>query len=495
MRWKTSIAFAGVAMVGVVLAACGGGGDDEPSFEGTTVRSDDGVLTVEVPEGAASDGIEVTITAISEEDLPSELQGVDPDAVVIVGYELGPDGAEFSEPVAVTFRIDPEEIGLELPEGAVPAALLLTENAAGELENAQRGELSREDGDLVARMTTVHFSPAVVVLSTEMAVMLTPPEVELEVGGTFVARVHVRDLSTGDAGRFADVPELSGEFAELSEWAAVAPFQVLQTDGDERTARISCTTRTDGWVSDAYQVVLPPGRTVAEVVALALVGGTNLLGQLTAPTEIRLAGDGKCNGAEETATPEASSTSATGSGGSSGASATPSSPVATVGPRSASNSGYDIDVSGTSGETAVDENDCYGQDAPIDECPGAVDIVHMAWEMGGDQPDLIQVTVTLAGPFAGPDTTIMQVTVWGDDTNNFSVQAILENGEVSCRYPGQPDSPLPGESCEVNASGQVEVALDVSGTADGFRVSARSFQLEGDDRKEDKVYLVGITRP
>jgi hypothetical protein len=118
----------------------------------------------------------------------------------------------------------------------------------------------------------------------------------------------------------------------------------------------------------------------------------------------------------------------------------------------------------------------------------------MAWEMREDQPDLLKVTVTFAGPFAGTETTIMSVTVWGDDTNNFTVQAILEGGEVSCKYPGQPDSPLPGESCEV-AGARAEMALDVSGTAGGFRVSARSFQIGDEGRKEDQVYLIGIDRP
>ncbi len=75
----------------LLTAACGGGGDEGESFDGTTVRSDDGVLTVEVPKGAAADAVEVTIAAISEGELPAGLQGADADAVVIMGYELGPD--------------------------------------------------------------------------------------------------------------------------------------------------------------------------------------------------------------------------------------------------------------------------------------------------------------------------------------------------------------------------------------------------------------------
>jgi hypothetical protein len=487
------VAMAGFAML---LGACGGGGDDEPAFDGATIKSDDGVLTVQVPEGAAADGVEVTIERLSEEDLPSELQELDADAAVIVGYELGPDGAEFSEPVVLTFRVSPSDHELDLPDGAVPLGLLLTGDAGGELESIKSTEMSREDGDVVVRAEVAHFSSAIAVFSNNTALLLNPPQAELEVGEEVQAQVSMRDLSTGDDLEGVDFSELySGDFIGLSEWEAVTPFVVVSFNNEAHSARISCTARTDGWVSDAYQVVVPPGKTTAEVLALAIIGGTNLFRQNTELAGIRLAGDGKCNAADDEETPEPTSTSASGSGSSSGASATPTSPTATVGPRSASNSGYDIRVSGSSGDTPVDENDCYGEDSPLDECPDAVDIVHMAWGMDGDQPDLLEVTVTFAGPFAGPDTTIMSVTVWGDDTNNFTVQAILENGEVSCRYPGQPDSPLPGESCGVNSSGQVEVALDVSGTAGGFRVSARSFQIGGDDRKEDKVYLVGIERP
>jgi hypothetical protein len=485
MRWMMAALVTGSVLVMAVLGACGG--DDGGSFDGTTVRSADGVLTVEVPEGAASDGVEVTIRELSEEDLPSELRGADPDAVAIVGYELGPDGAEFSEPVVVTFRIDPSEHGIELPDGAVPLGLLLTENSAGELESIEGAEVSREDGSVVVRAGMTHFSPAVLMLSQSYAYVLTPAKLELEEGGQAKkARVVVRQGSS-------DSPVNRGAQGRSDlEWSTTPPFEAV-SDHDE--AAISCDVPTEGWVSGAYRVevarVLLMNR--ADFDLQHLLGGLNLFDQNLDLASSSVSGDAKCNGSGETATPEVEPSMGTGSA--STAAASPTSPVATVGPRSASNSGYDISVSGSSGDTPVDENDCYGQDAPLDTCPDEVDIVHMAWGMRADQPDLLEVTVTFAGPFAGPDTTIMSVTVWGDDTNNFTVQAILENGEVSCKYPGQPDSPLPGESCGVNASGQVEVALDVSGTAGGFRVSARSFQLDGDDRKEDKVYLVGITRP
>jgi hypothetical protein len=73
LRSRTVETLAAVAMLALVLGACGGGGDDDASFEGETVESAGGMLTVQVPEGAAPDGVEVTVTRIDAGDLPPEL--------------------------------------------------------------------------------------------------------------------------------------------------------------------------------------------------------------------------------------------------------------------------------------------------------------------------------------------------------------------------------------------------------------------------------------
>lgn len=482
-RRTVTIAIA-LATLALVVGGCGSG--SEPTFEGQRVLSADDILELLIPEGAAPDDIELHAEPISSGDLPGSLRDT---PLIVVGYAIDPAGTILSQPATVTVRLDPNDFDIDLPDGAVPIGLILTEDDEGELAGLEDAVISRDGDAVVATAAVTSLRPAIFVFSNNVALAMGPKQMELVVGESASAGVDIIDLGTGE---FAGEDQLPVKVGDVS-WDATAPFEIGGSTGMfEHSVEVSCSSRTDGWVEDAYRVDVTAGwrggATPTHAVEL-------FMALLTGEIEIRLAGDGKCNAADDEETPEPTSTSASGSGSSSGASATPSSPVATVGPRSASNSGYDISVSGSSGDTPVDENDCYGDDAPLDECPGAVDIVHMAWEMDGDQPDLLEVTVTFAGPYAGTDTTIMSVTVWGDDTNNFTVQAILEDGEVSCKYPGQPDSPLPGESCEVNSSGQVEVALDVSGTAGGFRVSARSFQLGGGDRKEDKVYLVGIERP
>ena len=113
-RLSVTLGAAMAALLVAIVGACGGGGDDV-TFDGETIRSSDGVLTVQIPTGAAAEGVEIEVTRIAEGELPPELQDVD--GVVVVGYELGPDGAQFSQPVTLTFRVDPADHGIDLPAG------------------------------------------------------------------------------------------------------------------------------------------------------------------------------------------------------------------------------------------------------------------------------------------------------------------------------------------------------------------------------------------
>lgn len=484
-------AFARIAAVGAVLslaavlASCGGGDDGGGGdlFDGTTVRSDDGVLTVEVPAGAAADGVEVTITALSEEGLPSELQGAD---AVVVGYELDPDGAEFSEPVLVTFRVSPSNHELDLPDEAVPLGLLLTQNAAGELESIEGAEVSREDGDVVVRAGLAHFSSAIVVLSDRRALVLRPSEAELEVGERFNAQVSMRDLSTGEDLGVVDFSELyTGDFIGLSEWEVVTPFVVESFDSEGHRAQISCTARTDGWVPGAYQVVIPPGRSAAELVALAIVGGTNLFRQNTGELAgFKLAGDGKCNGDEETATPEASSTS---SGGGND--------------RSSADSQYDIEGAGTSGSVAVNGEDCFGYEGPK-ECALEMDITGFAWEPVEGEPGLVKFTLKLAGPLPpSPGPFYIQMTATGtagtgSDAPRVTTRIIVRDG-LLCEGFGSPNvlpESGPGESCGSSEAGTYEIVRDLSELAGEVTVNVLSAgaPTDGGEGPEDMVTIRGI---
>lgn len=90
-----------------------------PTPEGTTVTSDDGHLTISVPDGAVPEGTDVTITDVPRGDLPSQLQELIASGD---GYRLEPDGLEFTTPITATLTINRDE--LDEPDDGTAAYVL-----------------------------------------------------------------------------------------------------------------------------------------------------------------------------------------------------------------------------------------------------------------------------------------------------------------------------------------------------------------------------------
>ena len=137
-----------------------------------SVTSDDGALTVTVPAGAGP--ADVTITAIDPPPEFADLEG----ASVIAAYELGPEGAEFSEPVALEFQAplaDSAEIPLLLPT--------ISRTDGDGFELLEDLELIVGDSTVAIRGTTRHFSRLLIGRSPELSgISLSPTELNLAVG-------------------------------------------------------------------------------------------------------------------------------------------------------------------------------------------------------------------------------------------------------------------------------------------------------------------------
>ena len=142
-----------------VAVACGGGGDEGKvviGADGGVVTSGDGKLTLDIPAGALDEEAEITITAVSVDDLPEELReasGPGP------AYLLEPDGLEFDEPVAVTLELNRSELD-DVPEDGVVAYLLLTQDADGEIESLDElvTEATLGEETITVRGELSHFS-------------------------------------------------------------------------------------------------------------------------------------------------------------------------------------------------------------------------------------------------------------------------------------------------------------------------------------------------
>ena len=454
LHLRSVAVFATAVATAIAIGACGGGGDDrgdDASFEGETVASSDGVLTMQVPEGAAAGGVEVTITRIEAGDLPAKLRDVD---AVVVGYELSPDGAEFSQPLVVTFRVDPLDHGLNLADGAVPFGFLLGVSAAGEFESLEGGELSRDGNAIVARAEISHFSDAIFIFSNNTSVELRPPEVEMDVGEVRAINVVGHDLEEA-----TDIPLLELEAASSTGGSE-----------DRRAFRdIRCTRDSNRTVEDAYQVELRPTADASGALELFLpvldIFGAR---EASAAANLRLSGDGICNDSQATA---ASTSSSTDGGGSSS-----------------------VELNGTnaagqlSGSISGAVGGCEDGESQEADCLPHIDIIGASWGWAGGSPNLMEVGVTLS---AAPGDLFADyiVTVIGAEGSRVQEQIRALRGELTCEsFRGG----LPGEACVIPEPNQFMVTVDISELMLPLKIELFSLYGSTGNRLGDLYFITNI---
>lgn len=256
-RWRWMIAFL------LVASACGGGdsgGDTATtgvsdvaavspedtqaaggSPEGVSVTSSDGIVTVEVPAGAAPDGVTVTVDAGDPASLPQELRD---SGLPVFVYELGPDGTQFAEPVMVTFRIPAAVAGFD-PAVGMPMAVLASRSGEGLLDLYASVDVSLAGDVLVVSGSTDHFTQAVVVLSgVSLSLVTRPSPVKVGEGQIFHALVS-------NFPDYEKAVEASGENRGARVlYRSKAPVTSLRLI-DDFIGEFRCDGETDGVLPDA----------------------------------------------------------------------------------------------------------------------------------------------------------------------------------------------------------------------------------------------------
>lgn len=119
--------------------------------DGGTVISPDGGLVLDIPPGALHEPVEIALERVAPLD-----------RLVLIEYDLGPDGLQFSAPVSVTIRYG------ELPDGVSADDLEVVHITRGEASPIADRTPSADGGGFV--VTLHHFSRLVIRLP-EMEVM------------------------------------------------------------------------------------------------------------------------------------------------------------------------------------------------------------------------------------------------------------------------------------------------------------------------------------
>ena len=217
----------------------------ESSDTDVTVTSDDGILEVFVPAGSGP--ADVTIEMIEQIDVPDA-------TVPVVGYELGPDGATYSEPVTLTFSLPADEWS---PGEGVPVITF-----ASDAEDVPIATTSR-DGDIVTVVANVDHFTEFYVFGTAGVVFLNPPSLAVPVAGEASSNVS-----------FDDQPDLSKLGAESAMWSVSPEFTVL------RDATFPAQEGKSGLLAQAFVTCdssdVDPGLLNVELVVSNQVEGVGL---------------------------------------------------------------------------------------------------------------------------------------------------------------------------------------------------------------------------
>ena len=205
---RTFLPLVAIIALAYIAVSCGGGesGKAVIGLEGGTATSDDGKLTLDIPAGALDDEVEITMTAVSVDELPEALREVSESGPA---YRLEPDGLVFNEPVPVALELDRSELD-DLPEDGVVAQLLFTQDADGEIEFLDElvTEATLGEATITVRGELSHFS---FLSRTKGALTVQLEEVERKqpVGGSFVAEGVVVNL---DLSRRTTLQNAKGTF-------------------------------------------------------------------------------------------------------------------------------------------------------------------------------------------------------------------------------------------------------------------------------------------
>ena len=161
--------------------------------EGATISSGDKGITLEIPPDALPEDTRVTLSIVPEKEWADDIRAIEPLGSV---YRLEPDGIELEKPATLTIHLDPDDLaGLNLPEGAFPACIVLTRSQDGEWDVLSNPEttVDANTGEVLVTGEATHFSESFAE-DGPLAVEICPPSANHNKGDEWQATVLVYHL-------------------------------------------------------------------------------------------------------------------------------------------------------------------------------------------------------------------------------------------------------------------------------------------------------------
>jgi hypothetical protein len=117
-----------VVLTAGLLSSCGGGSSSSDSTAvravigsaGGSMTSSDGTTTLTIPPGALANDTTITMTAVSDSDIPTELR----DPSVLKVYDMQPDGLQFTLPATIEMHT----VGSPAPPDGTPIIGLISDS-------------------------------------------------------------------------------------------------------------------------------------------------------------------------------------------------------------------------------------------------------------------------------------------------------------------------------------------------------------------------------
>ena len=239
-----------------------------------TFLSDDGLLTVDIPMGAAADPSALSAVARGADDLPPELHGLE---VRSAFYELAPAGIQFIAPITITRRVSLEDLEID-PSRGMPILLLAIRSADGAWEWLQDQTLER-DADFVSVRGFAMHTGTVFAFGGQA---FTNTEVT---GGSPETGFSVRISATLNFPDSAFDPPLLGVFEPILPGDFVEVGNAEGPDNQNLSQAFSCAGQGMGLVGIRYSVL----NLGAEVALFDQLGLAPVATEVEATTELTCA--------------------------------------------------------------------------------------------------------------------------------------------------------------------------------------------------------------